>query len=82
MPLGRNLTRARIPPRAPAAAPAAQPAAPAVMCAPEPPKPPKTVQAKGYRCLFCGAIFEQRPDVCSVCHAIGSFEPVTYQKQV
>ena len=61
---------------------AASAAASAAAPAPEPPKPPKTVQAKGYRCLFCGAIFEQRPDVCSVCHAIGSFEPVTYQKQV
>lgn len=50
--------------------------------APEVPKAPKTVQAEGYRCMFCGAIFEKRPDVCSVCHAIGSFEPVTYQKQV
>ena len=28
----------------------------------------------GYRCMFCGATYEQRPDVCSVCHAIGSFE--------
>ena len=61
---------------------AASAAASAAAPAPEPPKPPKTVQAKGYRCLFCGAIFEQRPDVCSVCHAIDSFEPVTYQKQV
>ena len=50
--------------------------------APEVPKAPKTVQAEGYRCMFCGAIFEKRPDVCNVCQAIGSFEPVTYQKQV
>lgn len=28
----------------------------------------------GYRCMFCGATFEYRPDVCNVCGAIGSFE--------
>ena len=28
----------------------------------------------GYRCLFCGAVFEKRPDVCPVCQAIGAFE--------
>lgn len=28
----------------------------------------------GYRCMFCGAVFPQRPDVCGVCQAIGSFE--------
>lgn len=27
-----------------------------------------------YRCVFCGAIFEKRPDVCNLCGAIGSFE--------
>lgn len=27
-----------------------------------------------YRCMFCGAIFDERPDTCSVCGAIGSFE--------
>lgn len=40
---------------------------------------PDAVQEKkqsvmGYRCMFCGATYENRPDVCSVCHAIGSFE--------
>ena len=39
---------------------------------------PETHQ--GYRCMFCGAIHETRPDVCKVCGAIGSFEPCTYQK--
>lgn len=33
----------------------------------------------GYRCLFCGAVFPAKPDVCSVCHAIGSFEFCTYE---
>ncbi|MEG1994315.1 MAG: rubrerythrin family protein [Oscillospiraceae bacterium] len=33
---------------------------------------PKT--KKGYRCVFCGASFEERQDVCPVCEAIGSFE--------
>ncbi|KMZ54290.1 rubrerythrin family protein [Dorea sp. D27] len=30
----------------------------------------------GYRCVFCGAVFPNRPDVCSVCKAIGSFDHV------
>lgn len=29
---------------------------------------------QGYRCMFCGAKYESRPDVCSTCEAIGSFE--------
>lgn len=29
----------------------------------------------GYRCAFCGAVYEERLDVCPVCEAIGSFEP-------
>ncbi len=33
---------------------------------------------EGWRCQFCGAIFEQRPDVCDTCGAIGSFEHVEY----
>lgn len=41
---------------------------------------PKTVEAHGYRCVFCGAVYDKRPDVCGVCQAIGSFEEVTYQK--
>ena len=28
----------------------------------------------GYRCIFCGAVYENRLDVCPVCEAIGSFE--------
>ena len=32
----------------------------------------------GYRCQFCGAVFEERPDVCDVCQAIGAFELVDY----
>lgn len=32
----------------------------------------------GYRCQFCGAVFESRPDVCNVCHAIGAFDQVEY----
>lgn len=45
-------------------------------------KKERTVTATGYRCVFCGAIFEERPDVCSVCEAIGSFEKTTYQKTI
>lgn len=40
----------------------------------------QTVSVQGYRCTFCGAVYEKRPDVCSVCEAIGSFEPTTIQK--
>ena len=43
---------------------------------------PQTVTVKGYRCMFCGATYETRPDVCDVCEAIGSFEPTTFQKKV
>ena len=32
----------------------------------------------GYRCQFCGAVFEERPDVCDTCQAIGAFEVVEY----
>lgn len=55
------------------AAPAPKPAAPAA---------PQMVTVQGYRCMFCGATYETRPDVCHVCQAIGSFEPTTIQKRV
>ena len=48
---------------------------PAAAAAPVP--APKQKKA-GYRCQFCGAIFEQRPDVCGTCEAIGAFEYVEY----
>ena len=32
----------------------------------------------GYRCQFCGAVGEKRPDVCGVCGAIGAFDAVEY----
>ncbi len=35
----------------------------------------------GYRCAFCGAVFETRPDVCNVCQAIGAFEPCTIESK-
>ena len=41
---------------------------------------PEVVNVPGYRCMFCGATYEERPDVCRVCQAIGSFEPTTIQK--
>lgn len=34
----------------------------------------KPVIKSGYRCMFCGAVYEKRPDVCNVCGAIGSFD--------
>ena len=52
--------------------------------APKPavPAAPQMVTVQGYRCMFCGATYENRPDVCHVCQAIGSFEPTTIQKRV
>ena len=64
------------------AAPAAKPAAPAASASAPAAKTTKTVEVAGYRCMFCGATYEQRPDVCGVCEAIGSFEPTTIQKTV
>ena len=66
------------------AALAAKPAAPAASASASAPavKTTKTVEVAGYRCMFCGATYEQRPDVCGVCEAIGSFEPTTIQKTV
>lgn len=68
------------------AAPAAKPAAPAASASASASAPAakttKTVEVAGYRCMFCGATYEQRPDVCGVCEAIGSFEPTTIQKTV
>lgn len=45
------------------------------------PAAPKVTTVQGYRCMFCGATYEKRPDVCEVCHAIGSFEPTMIQKK-
>lgn len=33
---------------------------------------------EGYRCQFCGAVFDSRPDVCDTCGAIGAFEYLEY----
>ncbi len=41
----------------------------------------KDITINGYRCMFCGATFEKRPDVCNVCGAIGSFENATITKK-
>lgn len=30
----------------------------------------------GWRCQFCGAVFQTRPDVCGTCGAIGAFDYV------
>ena len=56
-------------------------AAPAASATPAAPAPTKTVTVAGSRCMFCGATFEERPDVCPVCQAIGSFENTTIQKK-
>lgn len=36
------------------------------------------VLKEGYRCQFCGEVVSERPDVCSVCGAIGAFEYTEY----
>lgn len=41
---------------------------------------PQKKTKDGYRCIFCGAVFPDRPDVCEVCQAIGSFEPCVYEE--
>ncbi len=42
------------------------------------PKPAKRTKKVGYRCQFCGDIFESRLDVCPTCKAIGAFDLVEY----
>lgn len=34
----------------------------------------------GYRCQFCGAVYEKRPDVCGVCGAIGAFDACSFER--
>ena len=46
------------------------------------PKAKKTKKVSAYRCMFCGAVYEQRPDVCDVCGAIGSFEDTVIEKSI
>lgn len=41
-----------------------------------------TVTVSGFRCMFCGAAYETRADVCSLCGAIGSFESAQIQMQI
>ena len=41
-------------------------------------EPVVRVKKSGYRCQFCGATFENRPDYCRTCGAIGSFEHAEY----
>lgn len=40
--------------------------------------PAQKQKKEGYRCQFCGAIFQTRPDVCDTCKAIGAFDYVVY----
>lgn len=51
---------------------------PATVSAPTKEAPAQRTKKQGYRCQFCGAVFDYRPDVCSTCEAIGSFEAVEY----
>ena len=45
-----------------------------------PQKPAPKVRREGYRCQFCGAIFDRRPDVCDTCGAIGAFDYVQWEE--
>lgn len=45
---------------------------------PEQTTPVHREKRHGYRCQFCGAVFETRPDLCDTCGAIGAFEEVEY----
>lgn len=55
------------------------PAKSTLPAAPGKPEAPATRTKKsGYRCQFCGATFDSRPDVCRVCGAIGAFEYAEY----
>lgn len=49
---------------------------------PEPADTAHSITVQGYRCMFCGAIYEKREDVCSLCGAIGSFEPTQIEKKL
>ena len=40
------------------------------------PEPAVQQPQEGWRCQFCGAMFQRRPDVCDTCGAIGAFEYV------
>lgn len=51
---------------------------PAVVSASDEDAPIQRTKKQGYRCQFCGAVFDHRPDVCSTCEAIGAFEAVEY----
>lgn len=51
---------------------------PATVSAPTDEESVPRTKKQGYRCQFCGAVFDQRPDVCSTCEAIGSFESIEY----
>lgn len=42
--------------------------------------PASTNSIAAHRCMFCGATYEKRPDVCKVCGAIGSFESCIIEK--
>lgn len=51
---------------------------PATVSDPVKQAPVQRTKKQGYRCQFCGAVYDHRPDVCGTCEAIGSFEAVEY----
>lgn len=41
----------------------------------------KVQRREGWRCQFCGAVFDHQPDVCGTCQAIGAFDHVTWEER-
>lgn len=45
-------------------------------------KPRMTKEVPAYRCVFCGAVFEEHAVVCPVCKAIGAFQDCIIEKEI
>ena len=45
-------------------------------------KPRQTREVSAYRCVFCGAVFEEHAVVYPVCKAIGAFQDCVIEKEV
>ena len=45
-------------------------------------KEPEMIKVPAYRCMFCGAVYEDKKHICPVCQAQDSFESTTIVKEV